>query len=122
MAATQKIESLPKSRFFSELPYIYQQLLSVAELAGIKTWCLGDIVSVTGTLQRSGKGDLFVDMSGVELLTKSLCPLPEKHKGFIDTEQRYRQRYVDLITNEHSRDVFRTRFKIIQGIPDYFLK
>ena len=89
MAATQNIESLPKSRFFSELPYIYQQLLSVEELAGIKTWYLGDIVGVIGTLQRSGKGDLFVDMNGVELLTKSLRPPPEKHKDLIDTEQRY---------------------------------
>ena len=57
-----------------------------------------------------------------ELLTKSLRLLPEKHKGLIDTEQRYRRRYVDLTTNEHSRDVFRTRSKIIQGIGDYFLK
>ena len=76
------------------------------------------IVGVTGTLQRFGKGDLFVDMNGVELLTKSLRPLSEKHKGLTDTEQRC----VDLITNEHSRDVFRTRSKIIQGIGDYFLK
>ena len=99
-----------------------QKLLSAEELAGIKTWGLGDIVGVTGTLQRFGRGDLFVDMNGVELLTKSLRSLPEKHKGLTDTEQRYRQRYVDLITNEHSRDVFRTRSKIIQGIRDYFLK
>ena len=104
------------------MPCIYQHLLSAEELAGIKTWDLGDIVGVTGTLQRSGKGDLFVDMNGVELLTKSLCPLPEKHKGLTDTEQHYRQRYVDLITNEHSCDVFRTRSKIIQGIGDCFLK
>ena len=59
-----------------------------------------------------------MDMNGVELLAKSLRPLSEKHKGLIDTEQRY----VDLITNEHSRDMFRTRSKIIQGIGDYFLK
>ena len=85
MAAIQNIESLPKSRFFSELPCVYHQLLSAEELAGIKTWDLGDIVGVTGTLQRSGKGDLFVDMNGVELLTKSLRLLPEKHKGLTDT-------------------------------------
>ena len=102
--------------------YVNRKLLSAEELASIKTWDLGDIVGVTGTLQRSGKGDLFVDMNGVELLTKSLRLLPEKHKGLTDTEQRYRQRYVDLITNEHSRDVFCTRSKIIQGIRDYFLK
>ena len=56
------------------------------------------------------------------LRNKSLHPLPEKHKGLTDTEQRYRQRYVDLITNEHSCDVFCTRSKIIHGIRDYFLK
>ena len=122
MAVIQNIESLPKNRFFSELPSIYQQLLCAEELAGIKTWDLSDIVGVAGTLQRSGKDDLFVDMNGIKLLTKSLRPLPEKHKGLTDTEQRYRQRYVDLITNEHSRDVFRARSKIIQGIRDYFLK
>ena len=94
-----------------------QKLLSAEKLAGIKTWNLGDI-SVTGTLQRSGKGGLFVDMNGVELLTKSLRPVLEKHKGLTDTEQRY----VDLITNEHSRDMFCTRSKIIPGIRDYFLK
>ena len=86
MAAIQNIESLPKSSFFSELPCVYHQLLSAEELAGIKTWDLGDIVGVTGTLQRSGKGDLFVDMNGVELLTKPLRPLPEKHKGLTDTQ------------------------------------
>ena len=96
-------------------------MLSAEELAGIKIWGLGDIVGVRYATM-SGKGDLFVDMNGVELLIKSLCPLPEKHKGLTDTEQRYRQRYVDLITNEHSRDVFRTLSKIIQGIGDYFLK
>ena len=94
--------------------YVNRKLLSAEELAGIKTWDLGDIVGVTGTLQRSGKGDLFVDMTGVELLAKSLRPLPEKHKGLTDIEQRC----VDLITNKHSRDVFRTRSKIIQGIRD----
>ena len=62
-----------------------QKLLSAEKLAGIKTWDLGDIVSVTGTLQRSGKGGLFVDMNGVELLTKSLRPVLEKHKGLTDT-------------------------------------
>ena len=86
MAAIQNIEFLPKSSFFSELPCVYHQLLSAEELAGIKTWDLGDIVGVTGTLQRSGKGDLFVDMNGVELLTKPLRPLPEKHKGLTDTQ------------------------------------
>ncbi len=101
--------------------YVNRQQLPQETQDAIKTWDLGDIIGVTGTLQRSGKGDLYVDMQSAELLTKSLRPLPEKHKGLTDTEQRYRQRYVDLITNESSRELFRTRSKIIQSIRDYFL-
>ena len=100
--------------------YVNRKALDADALAEIKTWDLGDIIGVEGTVQRSGKGDLFVDMEAVQLLTKSLRPLPEKHKGLTDTEQRYRQRYVDLITNEESRETFRIRSAIIRGIRDYF--
>ncbi len=80
---------------------------------------LGDIIGVTGELHKSGKGDLYVDMAEYELLTKNLRPLPDKHKGLQDTEMRYRQRYVDLITNDHSRKVFEIRSKIVAGIRQY---
>ena len=80
---------------------------------------LGDIIGITGVLHKSGKGDLYVDMEVYELLTKSLRPLPDKHKGLQDTEIRYRQRYIDLITNTQSRQVFETRFKIISAIRQY---
>ncbi len=102
--------------------YVNRKVLDKETLAEIKSWDLGDIIGVKGTLQRSGKGDLYVDMEQVQLLTKSLRPLPEKHKGLTDTEMRYRQRYVDLITSEQSRDVFRTRSRIIDGIREYFRK
>ncbi|MDX1754465.1 MAG: lysine--tRNA ligase [Marinobacter sp.] len=85
-----------------------------------KHWDLGDIVGVRGTLAKSGKGDLYVTMDHYVLLTKSLRPLPEKHKGLTDTEARYRQRYVDLMTNEDSRRVFLARSKIINCIRNYF--
>ena len=84
-----------------------------------KTLDLGDIVGITGELHKSGKGDLYVDMSEFQLLTKSLRPLPDKHHGLQDTEVRYRQRYIDLITNLQSRDVFETRFKIIAAIRQF---
>lgn len=84
-----------------------------------KSLDLGDIIGITGVLHKSGKGDLYVDMEAYELLTKSLRPLPDKHKGLQDTEIRYRQRYVDLITNIQSRQVFETRFKIIAAIRQY---
>ena len=80
---------------------------------------LGDIVGIAGELHKSGKGDLYVDMAEYQLLTKSLRPLPDKHKGLQDTEMRYRQRYVDLITNPESRDVFETRFKVIAAIRQF---
>mgnify|MGYP003706164515 CR=1 FL=1 len=102
--------------------YVNRKALPAEQLADIKTWDLGDIVGVEGILQRSGKGDLYVDMEQSQLLTKSLRPLPEKHKGLTDTETRYRQRYVDLITNEHSRDVFITRSRIVEAIRAYFQK
>ncbi|MDF1819979.1 MAG: lysine--tRNA ligase [Alcanivoracaceae bacterium] len=86
-----------------------------------KHWDLGDIVGVRGTLCKSGKGDLYVAMDEYQLLTKSLRPLPEKHKGLTDTESRYRQRYVDLIVNEDTRNTFRVRSKIIEGMRRYLV-
>ena len=85
-----------------------------------KHWDLGDIVGVRGTLCKSGKGDLYVTMDEYTLLTKSLRPLPEKHKGLTDTEARYRHRYVDLMVNEDSRRVFFARSKIINTMRQYF--
>ena len=81
-----------------------------------KHWDLGDIIGVRGKLCKSGKGDLYVAMDEYQLLTKALRPLPEKHKGLTDTEARYRQRYVDLIVNEETRDTFKIRSKIIDGM------
>ncbi|MEZ5524968.1 MAG: lysine--tRNA ligase [Pseudomonadales bacterium] len=84
-----------------------------------KTLDLGDIVGVKGELHKSGKGDLYVDMAEFQLLTKALRPLPDKHKGLTDQEMRYRQRYVDLIVNQESRDTFFARSKIIEAIRHY---
>ena len=83
-------------------------------------WDLGDIVGVRGMLTKSGKGDLYVTMDEYVLLTKSLRPLPEKHKGLTDTESRYRHRYVDLMVNEDSRRVFLARSKIITAMRQFF--
>ncbi|WP_404368824.1 lysine--tRNA ligase [Marinobacter sp.] len=87
-----------------------------------KHWDLGDIVGVRGILCKSGKGDLYVSMDQYVLLTKSLRPLPEKHKGLTDTEARYRQRYVDLMMNEDTRRVFHARSKIINCIRNFFIQ
>ena len=102
--------------------YVNRKALPEAQLANIKTWDLGDIVGAAGTLQKSGKGDLYVDMAEPQLLTKALRPLPDKHHGLADKEMRYRQRYVDLIVNDESRDVFRKRTKIVEAIRQFLLR
>jgi len=78
-----------------------------------KKWDVGDIVGAQGVLMRTKTGELTVLADEVRLLTKSLRPLPEKWAGLSDQETRYRQRYVDLIINEKSREVFRKRSEII---------
>ncbi|UAA40045.1 lysine--tRNA ligase [Paraneptunicella aestuarii] len=83
---------------------------------------LGDIIGVSGELHKSGKGDLYVNMEQYELLTKSLRPLPEKFHGLADQETKYRQRYVDLIINQETRDTFLMRSKIVEGIRHYLSK
>ena len=81
-----------------------------------KHWDLGDIVAAEGTLFRTMKGELSVRVAGLRLLAKSLRPLPDKFHGLADQEQRYRQRYVDLISNEAARDTFRARSTIVSAI------
>lgn len=83
---------------------------------GFKKWDVGDIVGAKGELFRTKTGELTVMADDVQLLTKSLRPLPEKFHGLADQETRYRQRYVDLIINEKSRDVFRKRSAIVAYI------
>jgi lysyl-tRNA synthetase class 2 len=78
-----------------------------------KTWDVGDIVGAEGALFRTKTGELSVRVERLVLLTKSLRPLPDKWHGIADTELRYRRRYVDLIMNEESRRVFKTRSAIV---------
>jgi lysyl-tRNA synthetase class 2 len=77
---------------------------------------LGDIVGVEGSLFRTRTGELTVRASSLRLLVKSLRPLPEKFHGLADQEQRYRQRYVDLIVNEETRATFATRARLIDAL------
>ena len=84
-----------------------------------KTIDLGDIVGVSGEMFKTNVGELSVAVDEFELLTKSLRPLPEKYHGLKDVEQRYRQRYLDLMTNEESRNTFVLRSKIIQSMRRY---
>ena len=81
-----------------------------------KTWDLGDIVGVSGTLFRTQKDELTIDAWDIEMITKSLRPMPEKFKGLTDIEARYRQRYLDLMTNTATKEVFIKRTKIIDSM------
>src|SRR5258707_13496142 len=76
------------------------------------------MVGAVGSLFRPRTGELTVGVTGLQLLVKSLRPLPDKWHGLADTETRYRQRYVDLVMNEASRAVFRTRSAIVRYLRD----
>ena len=89
--------------------------------ATFKHYDLGDILGAVGVLFKTKTGELSVRVSEVRLLTKSLRPLPEKFHGLTDQEQKYRQRYVDLITNEDTRNTFLIRSKVIQEIRNFFV-
>ncbi|WP_369958879.1 lysine--tRNA ligase [Pseudomonas benzenivorans] len=102
--------------------YVNRKTLPAETLEAVKHWDLGDIIAAEGTLARSGKGDLYVEMTDVRLLTKSLRPLPDKFHGLTDTEQRYRQRYVDLMVNEEVRHSFRVRSQVIAHIRNFLMQ
>ncbi|CEK11265.1 lysine--tRNA ligase [Legionella hackeliae] len=94
----------------NDLPELYEQF---------KHWDLGDIVGVSGELFKTNTGELTVNAEQMELLTKSLRPLPDKFHGLADQEMRYRKRYVDLIANEESRKTFLVRSKMIQAFRQF---
>ena len=100
--------------------YIRSNDLPEGQYDDFKTWDLGDIAGISGRLFRTKTGELTVHADSVRLLTKSLRPLPEKHAGLVDTEQRYRKRYLDLLTNEDSLKVFKLRSQIISEIRSFF--
>ena len=85
-------------------------------LEEVKDLDLGDIVGIEGTLFRTKTDELTIEVKDFKLLTKSLNPMPEKHAGLTDIETIYRQRYVDLMSNKDSREVFVKRNKIVQSI------
>jgi len=101
--------------------YVTLDAVGAEALDDFKHWDLGDIVGATGTLFKTRTGELSVKVARIRLLAKALRPLPEKFHGMTDQEQRYRQRYVDLITNPASRDVFIKRSQIVQGMREFFV-
>lgn len=100
-----------------------QLYLSGADLGDVyesfKHWDVGDIIGVAGALTRTKTGELSVKGKSLRLLTKSLRPLPDKWHGLSDVEQRYRQRYVDLIVTPEARDVFIKRSQVISALRNW---
>ena len=101
--------------------YINDQGIGKEAHDAFKHWDMGDIVGAEGTLFKTNHGELTVRVSTVRLLSKSLRPLPDKHKGLSDQETKYRQRYVDLIANPESREIFIKRSQIVQSIRNYMV-
>ena len=102
--------------------YVQRDVIGVDEYQAFKRWDIGDIIGVEGTLFKTRTGELSVRADSVRLLTKALRPLPEKYHGVTDQEIRYRQRYLDLIMNEPTRDTFRIRTQIVSYIRNFLIE
>jgi lysyl-tRNA synthetase class 2 len=106
---------------FSGRIQLYIRADEISNYDEFKNYDLGDIVGAEGTVFKTNTGELSIHVKKLKLLTKSLRPLPEKHLGLTDTEIRYRKRYLDLLTNPESLEVFKTRAEIINNIRAFLL-
>jgi len=101
--------------------YVTRDAVGEELYAAFKHWDLGDIVGAEGLLMKTKTGELSVKVTSLRLLTKSLRPLPDKFHGMADQEQKYRQRYVDLITDEQARKRFVARSKAVSGLREFMV-
>jgi len=99
--------------------YVRRDDVGTDDYAAFKKWDIGDIIGVRGFVFKTQTGEISVHCDHIELLAKSLLPLPEKFHGLKDTDTRYRQRYVDLIVNPDVRDTFIKRSQILSEIRAY---
>jgi lysyl-tRNA synthetase, class II len=105
-----------KIQIFSHKDYLAPEGLALLRLLDI-----GDLIGVEGRVRRTPRGELTVNAASLAMLAKSLRPLPEKYHGLADIELRYRQRYLDLIMNEASRETLRRRSRIVAALRAYLL-
>ena len=96
--------------------YVSKNTVPLELYEDFKTWDLGDIIGVKGKLFKTRTDELTIEASDIILITKSIRPMPDKFKGLSDIETRYRQRYLDLMSNEDSKEVFINRTKIIESV------
>ena len=102
--------------------YVSKNNIDVDLYKNFKTWDLGDIIGITGNLFKTKTEELTVEVHSIVLITKALRPMPEKHKGLADVETRYRQRYIDLMSNPESKAVFIKRSNIIAAVRSTMLQ
>lgn len=100
--------------------FCHKNHLSEQEIARLKNLDVGDLVGITGYVRRTPRGELSIAAEKFDIISKSLQALPEKFHGLTDVDARYRQRYVDFIMNDDSRDVFQKRCQITSAIRRYF--
>ncbi|MBU28034.1 MAG: lysine--tRNA ligase [Flavobacteriales bacterium] len=98
--------------------YVSKNTVDIDIYEDFKTWDLGDIVGVKGKLFKTKTNELTIEASAVSLITKSIRPMPDKFKGLSDIETRYRQRYLDLMSNENHKQVFLNRSAIIESLRE----
>ncbi len=101
--------------------YVTRDAVGEEVYAEFKRWDLGDILGAEGTLMKTKTGELSIKVTTLRLLTKSLRPLPDKFHGMADQEQKYRQRYVDLITDESARVRFTARSKAVSALREFMV-
>jgi lysyl-tRNA synthetase class 2 len=101
--------------------YVQRETIGDVAYAEFKHWDLGDIVAAVGHMFKTKTGELSIKVTELRLLTKSLRPLPDKFHGMADQEQKYRQRYVDLITDESARDRFKARSKAVSSLREFMV-
>jgi lysyl-tRNA synthetase, class II len=101
--------------------YITNDVTGEEAHAAFKHYDLGDILGISGTLFKTKTGELSIRVTELRLLTKSLRPLPEKFHGLTDQEQKYRMRYVDLMTSPEARNTFIIRSRVVQAIREFMV-
>jgi lysyl-tRNA synthetase class 2 len=98
--------------------YLRQDVVGEEKFEMVRNYDLGDIIGVKGKMMKTDHGEITIRVEEVELLTKALKPLPDKHAGLNDIEEQYRRRYVDLIVNPEKKEVFTKRSRIIRKIQE----
>ena len=101
--------------------YVSKNNIDLDLYKDFKSWDLGDIIGVTGKLFKTKTEELTMEAWDILLITKSLRPMPEKHKGLADIEIKYRQRYLDLMSSPESKDIFIKRSKIVASVRSTML-